>query len=330
MSDTVCGVPRAATKQERQLNWKLFRAAAEGARRYLALSGVVGVGPGLRARGGVETGELCVQFLVRKKHRRPGHPLPHFVYARDRSGRLDYRTKFATDVVEVGRPEFACGGGAPIEADSEEGTITLIFRNRAPRGNRAWYLLTCSHVASDLNASPPDDPAIEAAACVRAPTFANTIKNTLPKRQHLGYDIALAELTSEARNELGSAGLTALDGRVSEDGTRLTAFIDRADLRPSLAVQCQLGVSGARNGRVTWGPGPVRARLGGDWLELNDVYMTNIRAVPGDSGGIVFSDDLAVGLIFARSEAHMAWLQPLEPAVQHLAVLEPEFSLQVF
>ena len=319
-----------SSERERRLNSSLHRAAAVAARRYRSLPEVVGVGPGLRVQGGVETGELCVQFLVRRKRARPRRPVPRFVYARDQRGAVDHHLKFPTDVIEVGQPELACGGGAPLVADFEDGTITLIFRNRAESGNNAWYLLTCAHVASDLIDSPPSDPSLLGPSCVSTVPFAQTLKNSLPDRTRLAYDIALARISAEARNELGPNGLAALDGLVSEDGARLTGFLDPGEIRPSLEIRCQSGVSGAADGHLSWGPGLVDVLLDGSWLQLDDVYMTDIASQPGDSGGIVFSQDEAVGLVFARSDAGMSWLQPLESAVQHLAGLDPAFQLDVF
>jgi hypothetical protein len=243
---------------------------------------------------------------------------------------VDHRLKFRTDVIEVGQPELACGGGAPLAAGFEDGSITLIFRNRAQSGSDAWYLLTCAHVASDLVDSPPSEPSLQGPSCVAVESFAQTLKNSLPDRKRLDYDIALARITAEARNELGADGLAALDGRVSDDGARLTGYLDPAEIRPALEIGCQSGVSGASEGRLSWGPGRVDVRLDGSWLHLDDVYMTDIAAQPGDSGGIVFSQDQAVGVLFARSDAGRAWLQPLEPAVQHLAGLDPAFALDVF
>lgn len=330
MSQTVCGVPSAASERERRLNRSLHRAAAAAARRYLPLPGVVGVGPGLRVQKGVETGDLCVQFLVRRKRRRPPRPVPRFVYARDRRGAVDYRVKFPTDVIEVGEPELACGGGSPVSANSEDGTITLIFRNRAESGDAAWYLITCSHVASGLVDSPPEDAALRSPLCVTADSFAQTVKNALPEGLHLAYDIALARISADARSELGEDGLAELDGAIDDDDTRLTGFLPPDEIGPSLEIRCQLGVSGSANGRVTWGPGSFQVLLDGSWLRVDDVYMTGMGVEPGDSGGIAFSGDEAVGIVFARSDKGMAWLQPLEPAVAHLAQIEPEFELRLF
>lgn len=332
MSETRFGAPRPATERERRLNRRLRRAAAAAGRRYLSLPGVVGVGPGLRVREGSETGELCVQFLVRRRPKRgaPARAVPRFVYARDRRGGVDYRVKFPTDVIEVGDPTVACGGGSPVGTDSEDGTIGLIFRNRAERGSDAWYLVTCSHVASDLVDSPPDDPLLRSPVCASAEPFARTLKNALPERLHLAYDIALARISAEARAELGEDGLAELDGMVDDDGTRLTEFLSRDEIAPPLEIRCQLGVSGGSDGRIVWGPGSFQVLLDGAWLRVDDVFMTDVAAEEGDSGGIVFSDDRAVGLVFARSDQGRAWLQPLEPALDHLAALEPEFELRPF
>jgi hypothetical protein len=81
-----------------------------------------------------------------------------------RDGSVDRSRCFVTDVVEVGHFEFACGGGSRLDALGEKGTITLIFRNRAA-ASPTWYLLTCSHVASDLLESPPVDDELDSGDC---------------------------------------------------------------------------------------------------------------------------------------------------------------------
>jgi hypothetical protein len=307
----------------------LRRAAAGAAQRYRRLPHVLAVAAGQKYRGGEPTGELAVQFFVDRKLARPRVRIPRWVFARRRDGRVDRSRCFVTDVVEVGRLEFACGGGSQVAALGERGTITLIFRNRAA-GAPEWCLLTCSHVAGDLRESPPVDDELASDDCTSADPFARVVKNEVGARGAIAYDVALARLTDAAVGQLGGPGLRRIDGRVEGSGQRLRGFLPRAEIGPSLEVAWVGAGSGLVRSRVTTFELSADVVLDGRLLRVPHLFTLASPARAGDSGGIVHRGEQAVGIVVARSPSGFCWFQPLEGALRHLASLEPAAPLDCF
>jgi hypothetical protein len=308
----------------------LRRTAAACRRNYLGRRDVLDVGVGLKYRAGRRSGEgLCVQFCVRRKLRRPGaRRLPRFVFARRRDGALDRGRRVATDVVALGRPRFlagarlrsasprgaaasrpCCAAGTRLEAPGELGTLTLLFRNR-PDGR--FYALTCAHVAGSLESSPPADPRL-ASACCRARVFATTVASSVAERGVVDWDIALARL---------EPGCTPQpERRVEGSRRRLRRLRAASAILPGSFVECAGARSGRFAGVVASDARSLRVRLDGTPYRVRNLFLIEARLLPGDSGGLVFDADEAVGTLVAVAGARPGFglFQPLEGALGHLA-----------
>jgi hypothetical protein len=301
------------------------RAAAACRRRYLGYRNVLdlGVGPKFRAGRLAEAG-LCVQFCVRRKLRRPGaERLPRFVYARRRDGRIDRRRRIPTDVVVVRDARFACGAGTRLEAPGELGTLTLLFRNR-PDGR--FYLLTCAHVAGSLEHSPPLDPRLESPCC-RGRTFATTVANSVAERGAVDFDVALARLEP--------ACTPRPVRRVDGSRVRLQRLRPAAAILPGARVECAAARSGRFSAVVASDARALGVRLDGIRYLVRNLHLIQAPLRPGDSGGLVFDGDEAIGILVALAggdaPGHVGWglFQPLARAVAHLAE-RCEFPLRPF
>ena len=307
----------------------LRRAAASAARRYRRMPHVLAVAAGWKYRSGHPSDELAVQFFVDRKLKRPREPVPSYVYARRSDGRLDRSRCFITDVVEVGRFEFACGAGSRVEATGQSGTITLIFRNRA-EPFAAWFLLTCSHVAGDLLQSPPVDDELDSPACAAADPFARVVKNAVAREGVVQYDIALARLGAEAIAKIGARALERIDGRVDGDDRRLRSFVPSSEIGPSMEVEWMGAESGPTSARVTTFAFSAEVVLNGRALTVPHLYTLDSPAQVGDSGGLVYTDDRAIGIVVARSPGGFCWFQPLEAAIRYLERRAPAAPLRCF
>src|SRR5205823_8498162 len=122
-----------------------------------------------------------------------------------------------------------------------------------------------------------------------------------------------------------------LDCRVSGAGARLTGFIDADSIRPGLDVEFQLGESDGLQGTVQSYESSFSVNLRGREYEVAHLYTVNSRVVPGDSGGIVYAADQAVGVVVAQSpDAAWAWVQRLESALSYLNSIQPTSSIRCF
>jgi hypothetical protein len=309
---------------------ELQRAAEHAARRYRRYPNVVGVAAGTKYVSGVALDRLCVQFFVTRKLSDISTPLPAYVFARGPRGRVDRTRRLPTDVIEVGRPRLACTAGSTIEGIGNRGTITLLFRNRDRDKAGSFYLLTCAHLAGDLTESPPVQRELTSPTHARIGSFAEFVKSSTRSGKTIEYDVALAELTRCAVATLGAAAIERLEGRVADSDTRLTGFLPAQEIRPSLAVDCRCAESGGRSGRVCSLPGSVLVRINSRDVWARNACLIDVPVQAGDSGGIVYKDDSAAGIIFARSPHGWGWFHPLESAVAFLELIEPRFALSCF
>jgi hypothetical protein len=274
---------------------RFTRAVAAARRRRLGRAGVVGVAWGFKWKGGVRTDVLAVHFLVERKLRRPAKALPRSILG------------IPTDVIEVGRPAFACRAGSPVRAGGERGTIALAFRP---------FLLTCAHVAGDLERSPPIDPVLRDR---RRRPIATVIKNTVGRRGVVEYDLAVAEVLDGVRiANLGIAG-----------GGRLREWLDPGDLEPGMTLRVA-AASGRRQGEVVSLAAEVLVRLDGTLYRVRNLASLRLDVEEGDSGGLVHAGRRAAGIVVARSPGGLAWWQPLRPALEHLDLCSPRTCLRPF
>jgi len=298
-------------------------------RRYGGHPNVVGIAIGHKFVGGISSDILSIQFFVRRKRRkRILRPLPRFLCARLHE-RANRSRRYPTDVIEVGRIQFSCGAGSSLDALGSRGSASLLFQDKEPSGARRWYVLTCSHVIGNLTMSPPVDGDVAIPDCTPTAPFALVEKNTTAKVQTLAYDLAIASLTAEAIDAL-QPHLRELDCRV-EGGRRLSDFIAEASIRPGLHVECQLGTSGQLSGTVQSFGASFPIIFRGREYEVGHLYTMNGRVLPGDSGGLLYSEDLAVGVMVAQaSNTAWAWFQPLEAALDYLNATDPVSSFTCF
>lgn len=299
----------------------LKRAAAAARQNYLDRRGVLEVGWGLKYTGGAPVeGDLCVQFLVRRKRRRVASPLPRHVFARRRDGSVDRSRRFPTDVIELRGMRFACESGSELDVVGESGTATLFFHNRA-EPTRPFYLITCAHVAGDLRRSPPADPEIESRCDDGGRLAAETIVNSTARGDRVPYDVALARITRpcESMEEHTVAGSTE----------RLSAFLPATEIHPGLQLGCAFGVSNVLTTKVASGRYTLPLLLDGDEYRVANLHLMDRGPRPGDSGGLLYDGAEAAGILVAMSETGFGLFQPLEAAVRHLERIH-EGAIQCF
>ncbi len=316
---------KTASEREPPTLGVLRRTAAACRRRYRGRGHVLDVGLGVKYRQGRRCDQgLCIQFCVSRKLLRPGRRrLPRFVYARRSDGTLDRSRRIPTDVVVVRDARFACGAGTRLEAPGETGTLTLLFRN-AP--DRDFYLLTCAHVAGSLEVSPPADPRLESDCCPGG-TLATTIAQSVAERGTVDWDVALARLETRCTPQP--------ERRVDGKRAALRRLRATEAILPGAAVECATARSGRFAAVVASDARTLRVRLDRVVHRVSNLFLLEARPLPGDSGGLVFDGNEAVGILVAVAggdpPGHAGWglFQPLAGAIAHLETL-CGFPLRVF
>lgn len=297
-----------------------LREALEAARRlYSSFPNVTGSAAGLKRRRGRRAGGPAIIFFVRRKVSRPRRRLPRSVFGRDSRGRILRSIRFPTDVIEVGSPAFACGAGGRIRAFGERGSISMLFRDKDPGGAGAHYLITCAHVAGDLERSPPVSPELRLEGGGAGP-FARVMKNTVARRGIVEYDAALARISRES--------LPVSDLSI-EGGGRIRGWLDAGDLRLGMELEVS-APSGRRRGTVDSLAGELLVRLDGRLYRVRNLLGLRIPVCDGDSGGLVHDRGLAAGMVVARSYRGYTWWQPLGPALDLLNRLRPRTAVSPF
>jgi hypothetical protein len=319
-------MPRSSRRREpaRTVGHDVLRRTVRACRRvYRRYPNVIDVTWGLKLRRGRRVkGVECIQFYVRRK---PGlralgrARLPRFVYARRKNGTLDRRLRIPTDVVRLRLVEFACAGGTAVEVGIEKGAVTLVFRNRAEIG-KPFYLLTCSHVAGDVRSDAADP--IESDCC-KAPDsiLANPVVNSQQSGGRLAYDVALARLVADCKPK---------EHAIGDTGDVVTDFMSPGDIRPGMRLSCVLPVStGLREVVVHSDRAELPVRLDGAWYRVGNLFSARPAPQDGDSGGLLYDDDRAAGIMVARSSDGYGFFQPLQEAFEHVADLAESEGLAV-
>ena len=295
---------------------ELLRALAAARRRWLGRAGVVGVAAGLKLVGGRPTETIAVQFLVERKLRRPRRPVPRFLRGRDPGGRPVPGARIPTDVIGVGRPALACRAGGSVRAAGERGSIALAFRDKA--GGGASWILTCAHVAGDLERSPPIEPELLDREGRR---LATVVKNTVAEGDAVEFDLALARVDRAA---------LPIDDLAVEGGGRLAGWLEAEDIEPGAALEAAVA-SGRRRGPVVSLAAEILAVLDGRRYLVRNLFGLLAEVRPGDSGGLVHDGrGRAAGIVVARSEGGLAWWQPLRPALESLNRSSPRTGVRPF
>jgi hypothetical protein len=262
----------------------------------------------------------CIQFFVDRKKRvlKPRHRLPRFMYHRFLNGRVDRRGKIPTDVIAVGTIHAACRAGARLDSNRDHGLITLIFRNKVQQG-KPFHLISCAHVAGDIRRSPPaHDELISQDS--RARPFARTIVSTTARGGEIEYDIALAKIDDSA--------LPLRELRIRDSDLVLDSFL------PARSIQQGLGVNAVLRNRSTHGTVDslhctAEVDYGGGTFLVHNLFGINVGADKGDSGGLIYSETRAVGMVVAASPEGWLWFQPIESAISALNRIAP-VSISVF
>jgi len=303
------------------------RDAAEW--NYRSYPHVLGVGAGRKFRKGIPTDEIhCIQFFVVRKMRKPeaiGRALPRFVYGRKPDGSVDRRIRFPTDVIAVGRVEPACSAGSELDSETGRyGAITLLFRNRAASGKGRALVITCAHVVGDLSEPTPPEPEVESPCCRDVAPLGEAILSSVREGRNVEYDVALIRVSDAAQRRC------RLDFLKTTGGQALRGFMAAAAIHPDLEVDCDLPVSGRRPAQVDGFAGTVRMTIGGRECNVRNAFLIRTDVRRGDSGGLVYRDDRAVGILFGRSTRGWGWFHALEDTVGHLQAIQPGLSFRVF
>jgi hypothetical protein len=306
----------------------LLRARDAAERNYGRHPHVLGVSAGRKFRRGRATQEThCIQFFVTRKVREPQairRRLPRFVYGRRADGSPLRSLRIPTDVIAVGRIEPACSAGSPVSGLGEAGGMTLLFRNRNESSPGAFLALTCAHVVGDLSASRPLDPYVSSACCPQVNPFGEVVAGTLREAALVRYDIAAIRLSERAQADC------PLQDRRTRLGTRLNGFYPPHEIRPGTFVSCDFPISNVPSASVESFPGSVRMRVGSRLCTIQNAFLLRAPVRKGDSGGLLFQGDRAVGILFGRSPRGWGWFHALRDAVEHLNATNPHIPFEIF
>lgn len=291
-------------------------------RNYGHYPNVIGVGAGIKYKRRKPTGsKVCIHFYVRKKIKRVGRrkKLPTFVYERLDDGTIVYSRKLPTDVIELRRLRFACKSGSEIDVIGESGAITLVFKNGAA-GQNEYLLVTCAHVAGDVLHSPPVDPSIRSSCCKKGSILANTVVNSTQHGGEVDYDIALARITPDCSPQP--------EHQVVDSSVILRSFMPSTEIRPGLSLSCAFPKSNIVSATVSSFRTSLPLLLDGREYQVNNLYLMNRSPRPGDSGGLLYADADAVGILVGMSDG-WGLFHPLGEAFEFLQKISP-FPIMCF
>lgn len=269
-------------------------------RLYGRYPGVIGVGIGAKFINGKPTKvKRAVHFYVTKKKKAPKRQLPKFIFERNSDGSIDHRSRVLTDVIELGTVRALCGAGSRIDNTlGSSGTITLLFRNKAP-GSNNYLFATCSHVAGASKH-------FEAPSCCKGtkPAAQVIYRSEDSASSYLEYDIAIAEMSPAcSKDDLKVVGSSS---------AKLTHFLSTAGISTGLPVFVALP-AGIIESTVQGYPG----RLPIGTKTIDNCFMLNMTATPGDSGSLLYSDSYAIGMVIAVSEdGQFTFFHPLQDAIE--------------
>jgi hypothetical protein len=295
---------------------QLIAAQQDAEARFRSYPNVLAIGVGAKFKRGTRKtnppakveGLACIQFFVTRKVRslKPHQRLPGFLYTKSRGGR---RGRISTDVIPVGRIQAAsCGAGSRLDSNRDHGLITLIFRNKVPR-SREYFLISCAHVAGNMLRSAPAFNELTCASSSAIP-FARTVSLTMARGDEIQYDIALAKIEA--------AALPLRELRVKGTNTALRSFLPLRSIQLGLGVNAALQ-RGRAHGTVDTMHASADIRYASATFRVHNLFGLNLPGGRGDSGGLVYRDSQAVGIVVAASPQGWLWFQPLEPAVNFLS-----------
>ena len=297
-------------------NLDLLLQASEACKRtYRRYPNVIGIGIGQKFTNGTPlASSLCIHFYVRqKKEINSKKRLPRFVYARTSDGKVDRSMKISTDVIELKNLSFACKSGTEIDVIGESGTITMVFKNKTQE-NSDYYLVTCAHVAGDVQRSEPVDPRISSSCCNRNTILASTIVNSTQSGGIVNYDIALARISPECtpQPELQIIGSSVI----------LHNFLSSDEIRVGAQLSCAFPRSNVLSANVSSGRTSLPIMVDGRECQVNNLFKIDRAPREGDSGGLLYDGANAVGILVAKSDG-FGFFQPLGEAFEFLQQISP-------
>jgi hypothetical protein len=268
---------------------------AHARRKFLDADNVLAIGHGPK-RVRDETRDVpAIIFYVRKKgpqnygaHTR----IPRWLHDRDARGSLDRSRRYLTDVREIGTAVLV-SSGRKCSSSFQKGTASLAFDSHSGR-SRAIYVLTCAHVIGDVHLKTPGFERVKLGIPGSGYARGSRLHQISRRNGRLEYDIAIAMLDD-------GAPTVPLRG-VPKDGTAFARF-----MKPPLPQNRRVKILGYRTGVVKSGRivGPLHTSLpldfDGGTLSVRNLYvLEDFTPKRGDSGGIVYAGDRAIGLIVAK------------------------------
>jgi hypothetical protein len=303
------------------LSEELIRVRRAALRLYKRYPNVVGISTGTKYVKRTATGNRAsIQFYVRKKgffKNQKRKALPRFMYGRFKNGRVNRKLRFTTDVIEVGRVSMVCGAGSPISSSigltRQNGTMSFVFRNKA-ESDKNYYVVSCAHVIGNIDEEGDLSVVVESETRPETVPFATTLFSAAQVGQVVKYDVAIAQVNSEC--------LPMRDLEIAGTNVGIRSFMPKNQIIPSLPVRCMLPVSNAEKGTVESHAGSVSIEYRKGTYEVENAWMVKVnkRVRVGDSGGILYVDGTAIGIVFAASNSGdgWAWFHPFIDAFEYI------------
>jgi hypothetical protein len=283
-------------------------AAEEFLQKERLLPNVLGLGAGVKWKGGEPTGEEALVILVSKKvpqeHLTTGERIPPMLFG------------VQTDVLQIGFPEIqrvavaypglrerirpAVGGVSIGHPQVTAGTLGVPVSDRSCVPHR-FYVLSNNHILAASNQARTGDPILQPAPVdggrIPRDTLAHLsrfvpveIEPPIDRDNHRNLvDAALAE-----------ADPLDLSPEIAQIGF-LTGFLNAHEVNVGMEVRKTGRTTGYTTGRVTVVGATVDVGYGGGTIaRFTDQIVTTPMSEGGDSGSVIVTfDNLAVGLLFA-------------------------------
>lgn len=290
------------------------RVVSSAEQNYGAYPEVCAVSLGAKYSSGERLSNVeAVQFFVTEKKDKSSlkKQLPRHVYKRTQVGELVRSVRILTDVIELRNLELCCFAGDEVASvGGSTGSVTLIFENKTSDNRK--FIVTCSHVAGDLTVSPAPGELRGGESVPGGCLFtAHVLANTVAKGGHVEFDIGIGEIKS-------ATGFTDLG--VGNEMVRFAGFARPDDLARDNVVDCLSQISAAGTAMVVSELASfrqVKTPLGSH-VTIHNLIACRGVAELGDSGGIVYLGDRAVGMIVARADDDWMFIHPLQEAISHL------------
>jgi len=270
---------------------------AHARRRFLGVDNVLAIGRGPKRAEGETLDVSAIIFYVRRKGSKfhgPAGRIPRRLFDRDAAGAVDRSRSFRTDVREVGTVELV-SSGRRCSSSFHTGTASLVFdAPGAEAGSGAVYALTCAHVIGDVHLGIPGWKRVKLGLPGSGYARGERLHQLSRRNGRLEFDIAIARLDDDG---------PAVPLRVvPRDGTELANF-----MKPPLPQGRRVKILGYRTGAVKSGRivGPLHTSVPIAFdrgsLPVGNLYVIEgFTPKSGDSGGIVYARDRAIGLVVAR------------------------------